>query len=89
MTGSYRVTADGYAGPAGPVRVHNIIVKSTGTAAVVSVLNGLAGDAMDQINGTISQAVIRNYEGGLVFPLGCYIDLDANTSYVVVELEAI
>ncbi len=89
MTGSYRVTADGYAGPAGPVRVYSIIVKSTGTAAVVAVLNGAAGDQFDQINGTISKAVQRPYEGGLVFPLGCYIDLDANTSYVVVELEAI
>ncbi len=89
-SGSYRLTADGVAGESAAVRVYNIIVKSGGTAAVVSVKNGsTGGDIYDQIDGTINQAVVRNYEGGLVLPLGCYIDLDSNTTYVVVDLETI
>ncbi len=90
MTGSYRVTADGLAGPAMAVRVYSVIVKSGGTAAVVSVKNGAAaGTIYDQVDGTINQAVIHNYEGGLVLPAGCYIDLDANTTYVVANVEVI
>jgi hypothetical protein len=89
--GTYQVTADGQAGPARAVRVFNIVAKSSGTACVVSVKNGTTtgGTEYDQINGTINQAVIRNYEGGLVFPAGCFIDLDVNTSYVTVSLEVL
>ncbi len=89
--GTYQVAADGQAGPAKAVRVFNIIAKSDSTACVVSVKNGTTtgGTEYDQINGTISQAVIRNYEGGLVFPGGCFIDLDAHTTYVTVSLEVL
>lgn len=90
MGGSIRLTADGYASPEGrPVRVFNVIVKSEGTAAVVALLNGDGGDQYDQIDGTIDQAVIRNYEGGIVFPDGLYVNVDANTEYVVANLEVI
>ncbi len=89
-SGPYRVTADGLAGPAKAVRVNNIIVKSgSGGAAVVSVLNGTGGSEFDSILGTTSTGVVRNYEGGAVFPLGCYINLDSNTDYVVVNLEVL
>jgi len=90
MTGTYRVTDDGLAGPGVAIRVHSIVVKSGGTAAVVAILNGTSnGTEYDQINGTINQAVVRNYEGGMVLPTGCYINLDSNTTYVTVNLEVI
>ncbi len=89
--GTYQVTADGQAGPARAVRVFNIVVKSDGTAGVVAVKNGTTtgGTEFDQINGTINQAVVRNYEGGMVFPSGCYIDLDSHSTYVTVSLEVL
>ncbi len=91
MTGTYQVTTlDGLAGPAKAVRVYSIIVQSDGTAAVVSVRNGTAsGTIYDQIDGTINQAVIHNYEGGMVLPAGCFIDLDSHSTYVTVSLEVI
>ncbi len=90
FSGTYQVTADGLAGPAAAVRVNSIVVKSGGTAAVVSIKNGGTGGTIyDQIDGTINQAVVRNYEGGMVLPAGCYIDLDSNTTYVTVNLEVL
>lgn len=91
MTGTYQVTgSDGLAGPAKAVRVYSVIVKSDGTAAVVSLRNGTStGTVYDQIDGTINQAVIHNYEGGLVFPAGCFVDLDAHSTYVTVSLDVI
>ncbi len=89
-SGSYRVAADGLAGPARAVRVNNIIVKSgSGGGAVVKVLNGTGGSEFDSILGTTSTGVVRNYEAGFVLPAGCYIDLDTNTDYVVVNLEVL
>ncbi len=88
--GTYRVTADGYAGPSGvAVRVHEILVKSDGTAAVVQVKNGSAGSEVDSITGVADQGFVRPYEGGIVMDGGCYINLDAHTTYVVVSLEVI
>ena len=91
MTGTYQVTVDGQAGPAKAVRVWSVVVKSDTTAAVVSLKNGTStgGTEYDQIDGTISKAVVRSYEGGLVFPAGCFVDLDAHTTYVTVSLEVI
>lgn len=81
--GSTNLTADGYVSSTSPTRVFAIIVKSAATAAVVAVQNANSTE-YDQITGTISQAVIRQYPGGLLFPGGCYIDVDTNTSYVTV-----
>lgn len=83
--GSTRLTADGYVvGASGtPTRVFAVIVKSTGTAAVVALENA-ATTEYDSIDGTISKAVIRQYPGGLLFPDGCNVNVDANTSYVTV-----
>ena len=81
--GSTNLTVDGYVSSTSPTRVFAIIVKSGGTAAVVAAKNANTTE-YDQINGTISQSVIRQYPGGLLFPGGCYIDVDTNTSYVTV-----
>ncbi len=90
--GTFRITADGVLGPSGvPVRVYSIVVLSgAGGAAVVAVCNGTDNTTKyDQINGTASKAVVREYRDGLVFPNGCYIDLDANTTFVTGNLEVI
>lgn len=91
-SGTQRLTADGALSPSGsPVRIWSIIVKSGGSPASVLVKNGTstAGTAYDQITGTADQAVVINYEAGLVLPDGGYIDVDTNTSYVVVNYETV
>lgn len=90
--GTYRITADGVLGPSGKaVRVFSIVVLSgAGGGAVVSVCNGTAATTeYDQINGTASKAVVREYREGMVFKDGCFIDLDANTVSVMGNLEVI
>lgn len=88
--GSQNITADGVIGVSGrPVRLYNIQVMSGGTAAVVSIYSGTStsGTKLDQIDGTISKSVSRGYEGGLYFPNGLYVDLDANTTFVTCGFE--
>lgn len=91
-TGTYYITSDGVLGPSGKaVRVYSLVVLSgAGGGAVVSVCNGTASTTeYDQINGTASKAIVRGYEGGMVFKDGCYIDLDANTTSVTGVVEVI
>ena len=86
--GSQNITADGVVGTSGkPVRVFEFIVRSTSDGgAAVAVYNGTStgGTKYDDLNGTTSLTVRIPYVGGLLFPGGCYLDIDANTSYVTV-----
>lgn len=73
-----------------PTVVYAVIVKSGGTAASVLLkLAATGGQEYDQIDGTINKAIVRSYPGGLLFPTGCFVDLDANTTYVTVIYERI
>lgn len=85
--GSTRLAADGYVDSTNATRIFALIIKSGGTAAVVAAQNGSGGTEYDSITGTINTTVIRQYPGGLLFPSGCYIDLDTNTSYVTAIYE--
>ena len=88
--GTQRRTADGVIGTSGAkIRLYGIIVHSSGTAAVVSLLNGTTsgGTEYDEINGTISVSKRVNYPGGLLFNDGLFVDLDANTVYVTAIYE--
>lgn len=88
--GSTRLTADGVVGVSGKkIRVYGIIVHSGGTAAVVTLHNGIdgTGDEYDEINGTISVSKRVVYPGGLLFPDGCYYNEDANTEYSTIIYE--
>ena len=87
LNGSQLITADGVVGVSGQAKiVYCIHIISGGTAAVVSLRRGTA--VTDTIGvtqtGTISTGATFNYEGGLFFPGGCYVDVDANTTSVLV-----
>ncbi len=80
--GSKNLSADGYVDSTNATRVFAVIIKSGGTAAVVGFANGQGGTEYDSVAGAINTTVIRSYPGGLVFPSGCYVDVDSNTTYV-------
>lgn len=69
-----------------PIRVFDINVVSGGTAAVVKLYNGTsATGSFIQINGTINIGVSVNSLAGFLFPLGCFADVDANTTSLAVN----
>lgn len=84
--GSQNITQDGVIGVSGkPVRVFEFIVRSgSGGGAAIAVYNGTStgGTKYDDLNGTTSLTVRIPYVGGLLFPAGCYVDVDSNTTYV-------
>jgi len=89
--GAQKRTTDGVIGVSGAkIRLYELIVVSTGGGgAVVNIYDGTstAGVLMDTINGTTSLTVRAGYVGGLFLGSGCYIDLDANTSFVTAIYE--
>lgn len=86
--GPQRVTADLAVGTSGkPVRVFSVNLVSGGSASTLILRNGTSasGTTWDQIDGTASMSVTKNYAGGLLFPSGCFADVDANISYATVS----
>lgn len=81
-------TADAAVSTAGQaVRVFTIHIISGGTAAVVSLRNGstVAGTVWVTETGTISTGKTINYgTQGILFPSGCFVDVDTNTTSVLV-----
>lgn len=89
-SGSQLVTADGVVASAGvPVRIFGIHIISTGGgAAVVSLRSGsvVGGTIWITETGTVSTGASRSYgTQGLLFPDGCFVDVDANTTSVLVS----
>lgn len=75
-------TTDGIVGKGGrPVRVYGWYLLSGGTAATVSLRDGqtVEGTVQVQIDGTISKGTNYSDPQGLLFPNGCFVDVDANT----------
>jgi len=67
-----------------PVVVYSAVVRGSGTATVVSLRNGTTdgADASDTIDAGINTTVVRDYGAkGMYFPSGCFVDVDANTSF--------
>ena len=69
-----------------PTRIYDCFVVSGGTAAAVKLYNGTAASGSDyiQIDGVISKstnALISSQ--GMLFPLGCFASVDANTVNLV------
>jgi hypothetical protein len=86
------VVADGVLSSAGePVAVYGMNIISTGGGgAVIKLRSGSAvsGTIIIQETGTTSQGKSFNYGGnGIVFPSGCYVDVDANTTSVAIEYQ--
>lgn len=78
-------TTDGVIGTSGkPVRVYGIALESGGTASVAAFYNGTgSGTAANKIldvTGTISKKVMAPDlpANGILFPAGCYVDVDGN-----------
>ena len=84
--GSHKIVADGVVGTSGKAtRVYGFIVNSDGTGSVTAVYDGTSagGTAMDSLVGTASVSTRISYPGGLYFPNGCYLNLDAHVTYIV------
>jgi hypothetical protein len=81
-------TSDGPVGTSGiAVRIFTLHIISGGTASVVSLRNGTstAGVAFITETGSISTGKTINFgTQGLLFPAGCFVDVDANTTNVTV-----
>lgn len=80
-------TADGVVGQSGkPYRLYSVTWLSGGTAGVLVLRNGAAdtADAFVTLSGTISRSVTQNFEGGLLFPAGCFYDHDSNTTRAMI-----
>jgi hypothetical protein len=78
---------DAAIGPSGkPIRIFSISVLSGGTAAVVKLFNGTdaSGVIWLQVDGTINKAVTVDFANGILFPAGCFADVDANTVSLIV-----
>lgn len=87
--GTVTLVADGAIGPSGkPIRVWSVTWLSGGTAGVLVLRNGAADSSTAWITlaGTINRSVTQNFEGGLLFPSGCFYDHDSNTAIVIAEI---
>ena len=92
FTGTQLVTADAAISAAGvPVRVFSIhILSGGGGAAIVSLRAGgtVGGTINVTETGTVSTGKTFNYgKYGLLFPTGCFCDVDANTTSCAVQFE--
>lgn len=71
-----------------PIRIYDAYVVSGATAAVVKLYNDTSATGSDyvQIDGVISKSANLPGSGqGLLFPRGCFADVDANTVALVVS----
>lgn len=64
-----------------PVRVFTVHALSDGTATTVILRNGTDanGTIFIQLDGTISKANVINFPMGILFPAGCFADIDSHT----------
>ncbi len=88
--GSQKVTADSVVGTSGKkIRLYGLIVRAAGSDTVVNVYNGTStgGVLTDVINVTASTTNRIMYAGGLYLGSGCFIDVDASTSFVTAIYE--
>ena len=89
LHGSTYYTADaivgGVAGKA--VRVFSATWLSDGTARDLVLRNGstASGTIYVQAAGTISKTTTLGFEGGLLFPGGCFLDFTASMVSVILE----
>ena len=87
-SGSQLSTADAAVGVSGSaVRVFMMHVISAGSGGIVSLRNGTSASdtAYDTETGTVGTGQTFYYgTQGIFFPSGCFIDLDSNTTSVLV-----
>ena len=74
-------------GPSGAIiRVFSIHMISDSTASTVTLRNGTSssGTPYIQVDGTISKGVTLDFANGVLFPGGCFADVDSHTAYLTV-----
>lgn len=90
--GDQLITGDGVLNTSGePVAIYGVnILSGAGGGGVVNLRSGTAvsGAIVIQEKGTASQGKSFSYGGkGIVFPSGCYVDVDANVTAVAVSFK--
>lgn len=89
LSGSERYTGDSVVGKSGkPTRVYSATWLCGGATNVNLVLrNGTSasGTVYVQQAGTNGVTVTQNWEGGLLFPNGCFFDQDGDVTAAVIE----
>lgn len=88
-SGSQLVTADLAVGTSGAVtRVFNIhIISGGGGGAVVTLKNGTSTSGTAYITETATVSTGKTFDYGMkgqLFPSGCFVDVDTNTTSVLV-----
>lgn len=88
--GSAYLTADGNVGIVSkPKIVYAIhVISGGGGAAVVAINNnGSGGTLYMKLTGTVSTGATFAFPEGVFFPNDCYVDVDANTTSVLVSYD--
>lgn len=84
--GSQKLTADGVLGRSGStVRLFGLLINSGASDASISLYDGTStgGTLMGVFSGVANQTEVYNFNGGLYLQDGAYLDIDANTDFVV------
>jgi len=90
LTGNQYSTGDAVVGASGkPCRIWNVSWLSDGTARDLVLRNGstASGTIYIQAGGTVSLTTTLNFEGGKLFPDGCFFDFTASMVHAVFEFE--
>lgn len=77
------IAADGVLGTSGAASiVYGVNIISDGTAGVVILRNGttVSGTAVLTLTGTASKGVYFDFAAGVVFPDGCFVDIDVHVT---------
>jgi len=83
VPGTQLITEDGVLGTSGkPIRVFSVHLISGATASELTLRNGtlVSSTIYAQETGTADTGATFNYNGGVRFPAGCFVDVDANAT---------
>lgn len=94
LGGGFRVTASGVLGVSGkPVRVYGYTMRSgAGGVGAVQLFDGTSTAGNERWKGsgnTDGGALVVFPTVGKFFPSGCYVQIDANVTYVEFEYEQV
>ena len=70
-----------------PIRVFDVSLISGASLSTVKLRNGstVSGIIQLQIDGVANKQATWSSENGLLFPDGCFVDVDANTSALTIS----
>ena len=88
LPGTQTRTTDGVIGVAGtPLRIFWVHVISAASDSVLAAHNGTSasGTQVLSLTGTSGTGKTFNFAGGVRFPNGCFLDVDANLTSVTVS----